>query len=468
MPARTVHQPASDGSAGGGALHLTVMAPGTYESHPLPPTGVIRIGRDEAAEVRITDELASRLHARLHLASSTEIFVEDLESSNGTFVRGQRIEPGQRVPLLPGEAITIGYTHLTVQRRRPRTAPRRLHGHGAFEERLEDACARLTDSGGVLSVARIKLDDEGSSERAAELVAAGLRPGDFLAQYGPADYEILLLDTEPGRAEEIAAAVVERAKAEGRTARAAVVAAPTDGRSAEALIGRATTRLRGFGNETRDPVFKSEAMRALYRIAERAANGRAAAGLINVLILGETGTGKEVLAEWLHRHSPRAAGPFICINCAALTDSLLESELFGHEKGAFTGAAQAKAGLLEAAAGGTVFLDEIGEMPAVLQTKLLRALESRQVTRVGAVAPRAIDARFLAATNRDLEAEIIAKTFRQDQPDPAAAPGARRRDRAAGAPLPGAGFRRLPATDAPALRRGAGDTPGLRLARQHP
>src|SRR5262245_58186986 len=133
MPARTVHQSVAESD---GSLHLTVMAPGTFESHPLPPTGALRIGRDEEADVRITDELASRLHARLHVVSSTELFIEDLESSNGTLVRGERIRPGQRVSLRPGEAVTIGYTHITVQRRRPRATTRRLLGHGAFEERL--------------------------------------------------------------------------------------------------------------------------------------------------------------------------------------------------------------------------------------------------------------------------------------------------------------------------------------------
>jgi transcriptional regulator with GAF, ATPase, and Fis domain len=134
---------------------------------------------------------------------------------------------------------------------------------------------------------------------------------------------------------------------------------------------------------------------------------------VNVLIVGETGAGKEVLAGSLHRLSGRS-GPLVCVNCAALSPQLLESELFGHERGAFTGAAASKPGLLEAAAGGTVLLDEIGELPLELQSKLLRAIELREVLRVGAVRPVTLDVRILAATNRDLAAEAAAGGFRRD------------------------------------------------------
>jgi len=150
-------------------------------------------------------------------------------------------------------------------------------------------------------------------------------------------------------------------------------------------------------------------MRALYDQA-----ARAAASPINVLILGENGVGKEILAHAIHNLSPRVKGPFVALNCAALTESLVQSELFGHEKGAFTGALQARAGLLESAAGGTLFLDEIGELPLSMQSKLLRALEERKVLRIGARAERDIDVRFVAATNRDPEQEIERGTFRQD------------------------------------------------------
>jgi len=133
----------------------------------------------------------------------------------------------------------------------------------------------------------------------------------------------------------------------------------------------------------------------------------------SVLILGETGVGKDVLAETLHKLSGRK-GEIARVNCAALAEPLIESELFGHEKGAFTGAATTKVGLLESAQGGTIFLDEIGELPLSTQAKLLRAIESREVLRLGSIRPISIDVRFLAATNRDLPAEVAAKRFRHD------------------------------------------------------
>jgi two-component system response regulator AtoC len=135
---------------------------------------------------------------------------------------------------------------------------------------------------------------------------------------------------------------------------------------------------------------------------------------LHVLVLGETGTGKEVFAEAIHNGSRRARAPLLRINCAALSGSLLESELFGHEKGAFTGALGAKAGLFESAHGGTVFLDEVGELPLDTQAKLLRVIERGEVMRLGSVAPRRVDVRYVAATNRDLQQLIAENRFRSD------------------------------------------------------
>jgi len=141
---------------------------------------------------------------------------------------------------------------------------------------------------------------------------------------------------------------------------------------------------------------------------------RAAQANSTVLIVGETGTGKELVARAMHQNSSRARQPFMAVNCAALAENLLESELFGHEKGSFTGAHAQKKGRLEVAAGGTVFLDEIGEMPLQLQVKLLRVLQERQMERVGGTQPIKLDIRVIAATNRNLEEEARAGRFRQD------------------------------------------------------
>jgi transcriptional regulator with PAS, ATPase and Fis domain len=151
------------------------------------------------------------------------------------------------------------------------------------------------------------------------------------------------------------------------------------------------------------------AMRALFALCEQAA-----ASDSTVLVEGESGTGKEVLADAIHRASPRAGGPFVVVDCGAIAANLVESELFGHEKGAFTGADRARAGALEEAHGGTLFLDEIGELPLEHQVKLLRALEARQVRRIGADRPRELDVRVVAATHRRLERLVASGQFRAD------------------------------------------------------
>jgi transcriptional regulator with PAS, ATPase and Fis domain len=157
------------------------------------------------------------------------------------------------------------------------------------------------------------------------------------------------------------------------------------------------------------PIVCDATMRNLYALLDLVAPSPLA-----VLILGETGVGKEMYAEALHKQSPRAAGKFLQLNCAALPESILEGELFGYERGAFTGAVHAKEGLFESADGGTVFLDEVGELPMATQAKLLRVLETGQVMRLGSVTPKTVDVRVVSATNRDLRHAIAENRFRPD------------------------------------------------------
>jgi two-component system, NtrC family, response regulator AtoC len=177
-------------------------------------------------------------------------------------------------------------------------------------------------------------------------------------------------------------------------------------------LRREVTRLRrrvaqlGTSGEL---IGKSAAMQHVTDLAARVAPYPS-----TVLITGESGTGKEAIARTVHRQSPRAERPFVAVNCGAIPENLLESELFGHEKGAFTGADRAREGLVEEAEGGTLFLDEIGELPMQLQVKLLRVLQERSLRRVGGSAERAIDVRVLAATARDLAAEVRDSRFRED------------------------------------------------------
>lgn len=169
----------------------------------------------------------------------------------------------------------------------------------------------------------------------------------------------------------------------------------------KAVLERNQPKLRMIG--------ESPAMQEVFKLIAKAGPSDQA-----ILIQGESGTGKELVARALHEHSSRAARPLVSINCTALTETLLESELFGHEKGAFTGAVAAKPGLFELADGGTLFIDEIGEMPGVMQAKLLRVLQDGSMRRVGSLQERRVNVRVITATNRDLAAEVAAHRFRED------------------------------------------------------
>ncbi|PTU73276.1 sigma-54-dependent transcriptional regulator [Pseudomonas mangrovi] len=204
-------------------------------------------------------------------------------------------------------------------------------------------------------------------------------------------------------------AAVERAVDAMRQGAVDYLVKPFEPRTLLALIAEhALGRLLDPEGE-QAPIAEAASSRQLLELAARVAGSDS-----TVLISGESGTGKEVLARYIHQHSPRRAKPFVAINCAAIPDNMLEATLFGHEKGAFTGAIASQPGKFEMAEGGTLLLDEISEMPLGLQAKLLRVLQEREVERVGGRRPIALDIRILATTNRDLSAEVLAGRFRED------------------------------------------------------
>jgi two-component system, NtrC family, response regulator HydG len=193
------------------------------------------------------------------------------------------------------------------------------------------------------------------------------------------------------------------------TAIASIAAAPLDNARHMEWLESENRRLQEDSRIEHNMIGESARMREVYQIIAKAAPTDS-----TVLIGGESGTGKELAAQAIHLNSARAAGPFVAINCAALTETLLESELFGHERGAFTGAVAQKRGKLEMAEGGTIFLDEIGELAPPMQAKLLRVLQQREFERVGGTRPIKLDIRLIAATNRDLEEATRSGSFRQD------------------------------------------------------
>jgi DNA-binding NtrC family response regulator len=398
------------------SLSLVVMSEEGVATIPLPSEGEVVIGRSTECDVRLEGFGVSRKHLAVRVRAGARVELVDLGSRNGTFLADRHLVANEPTSFSVGETARIGDTMLVLQATSGRPGAVRFASRASFEVRFERELRSAGKNKTTLALLRVSITSEPrqpagtSSEKPSpeKWVAESLRPSDLLSAAGPRDFEAVLVDVTPELIERASQAARGALEERGFGVHTAVAVFPKDGTTREILESTVRARLAPEPAAGAPAVDTSE-LKRMVPILERVASGK-----INVLILGETGVGKEVLAHAIHSMSPRAPAKIVCLNCCALTDSLHESELFGHERGAFTGAVREKVGLLETANGGTVFLDEVGEMSLTLQAKFLRVLEQKEVTRVGGLQPRPIDVRIVAATNRDLEADVQAGRFRSD------------------------------------------------------
>ncbi|QSQ28390.1 sigma 54-interacting transcriptional regulator [Pyxidicoccus parkwayensis] len=390
---------------------------------PLPRHGDLVIGRGSTADLRVQDASVSRHHARVSVTEGVARII-DLESHNGVRVNGVRVEGAQ--PLRNGDVVMLGDVTLVLNcEARPR-ATHPLLDVNAFHSRLADELERVVRYERTVGVVALELGP--FTAPLADLVLAashgGLRRMDVVGQQGPGQLVILLPELTRDEAEDSARQLVETLRPFAPEARAGLATAPRDGMDADALISAARTAAlsapTGSVSLSGPNLYRLElgertvivADAAMVRIYEQLR--RLASSSLAVLIHGETGTGKENAAWAVHHWSRRAQGPFLAVNCATLVEALAESTLFGHERGAFSGAASTQAGLFEKAHGGTLFLDEVAELSLAVQAKLLRALDQKRITRLGDSRERPVDVRIVAATHRLLANEVKAGRFRED------------------------------------------------------
>ncbi len=435
------------------------------------PEGEFWVGRQATNDLQLEDNAVSRRHC-LFSRSGDNCTLKDLDSRNGTFVTGT---PVTEQSLRPGDEIRIGGSLFCYQV--DASAPgnhEQLSTAGSTRElRLEESLYLSSDEYTILPPSARALHDlrtllrvstmlhsfrglhDTTSEKAAEVLRSHLTS--LLVDLIPASRAAIFIPGAPSgdwtpnpevlaracdervvvwleedelsdvsvlaaplvvRGEVAAVVYLESADKEHRfdeghlqllTAVAGMAAVAWENATILGWLQEENERLQSELKLEHGMVGVSDKLRDLQRQIAKVAPSNT-----TVLILGESGTGKELVARALHRNSLRAGGPFVAINCAALTETLLESELFGHERGAFTGAITQKKGKLEVAAGGTVFLDEIGELTPLLQAKLLRVLQEREMERVGGTKTIQLDIRLVAATNRDLEQAVSKGDFRRD------------------------------------------------------
>jgi two-component system, NtrC family, response regulator AtoC len=408
-----------DAAAPTASPHLLVIQGASSSRYVLPDNGAVLVGRAPDADLRVDSTAISRRHARF-IVTNGEVRVADLESHNGVHVNGERID-GART-LVSGDVISAGDIAF-ILRCKVRAPSRKVIDLGRLRQRLDEEIERALDYGRPLAVLTVLLGDKrdpGAGAKAADAV----RLMDIVGWSSDAQLVVVFPELEGEAARSVSAELIDALLPLAPGLKGGLACLRADGSDADTLLSavRAAADIAKPGGLAeaaesaiqhvigdRTIVVADPAMIRLFDLIRRLAQSD-----LPVLVLGETGAGKENAAAAIHHWSPRAAKPLITLNCATIPENLLESELFGYEKGAFSGAVSAKPGLLERASGGTVFLDEVGELPMSAQAKLLRVLEAKRITRLGDLREREIDIRVVAATNRDLEGECQRGRFRKD------------------------------------------------------
>ncbi len=403
-----------------GGSYLLISGEGTGRVIHLPSEIPQRIGRSPDADITIDHESLGLEHAIIHVGS---------DGTSLTPLQGEtRVndEPlSESWELRSGDGIELGSVALSFHGPTARPRDRRTLSPDQMQRRLMEETERFLRYQRPLAVlvVRVKLGAEDEPEAVVQAATRAVRVVDVVAWNGETEFWFLFPETSD-TATIPAQRVMDKMKEAAASVQGGLASCPFDAVDPEALLAGArdaaksaprgelvvvsdashTVTVAGQEIVAADPL-----MRSLFELVRRIATSE-----IPVLIMGETGAGKEIVAQAVHAWSKRKDGPIFSINCAAVAETLLESELFGHEKGAFTGATSAKAGLFEQGSGGTVFLDEIGECSPRTQAELLRVLETKRFCRVGSLRERTADVRIVAATNRSLEQEIQAGRFRQD------------------------------------------------------
>jgi two-component system response regulator AtoC len=395
------------------------------EMVPLGPAQPqVVIGRARPSDVPIRDASLSRQHARFELVG-TELWVEDLNSTNGTRVNGKRVKRSRVKETDDVQLGAVSVVYHVLAPREPDLAG--MDSHDRFLVKLDQELVRARTFARPLALLMVGAAKrkQGHVSRFGPRVRALLRPVDLIALYDQSTVLIALVEVGQQEAHTLARAVMEGRQRKEPELVCGIAVYPEHGTSIDELVetvraalhqatGRQPVRSAEGAGEPHGttegaPVVVNPKMRQIFETARRIADSN-----IPVLIYGETGTGKEVLARAVHGASRRRRKPLRCINCAAIPEQLVESALFGHERGAFTSADQRRAGVFEEADGGTVMLDEVGELSPSAQAALLRVIETKRVSRVGSSKDFEVDVRILAATHRDLERMCQEGTFRSD------------------------------------------------------